>query len=245
MSPFVRFLRRRLERRGPYGLAFTLAFAAVAAALAGFVQVLDAVSDEEGLVHLDALAHSVLYDAFGRRTGLGLAVTWFGNNATLIVLILVAILGLVLGRRYWTAFRVAFASGAGGLVITGLKLIFARARPLEPIVPAEGYSFPSGHAFASTVFYGMMIYVVWSLTENRVARAAATIVGLFMVTAVGLSRVYLNVHFLTDVLAGWLAGGAWLVASLILVHVVETRTEAPKSGGQHPGLEAPPPSEAT
>ena len=219
----VRFLRRRLARGVPYGVGFTAAFVAVAALLWAFVGVVDAVAEGDDLARLDAGAHALLYDTFGASARLGLAVTWFGNNATLIAFVVLTALGLVLAKRYWAAFRVAFASGAGGLVVRGLKELFARARPTDQVIAATGYSFPSGHAFASTVFYGMLVYLVWRLTERTWARALAAVVGPLVILAVGLSRVYLNVHYLTDVVAGWLAGAAWLVAVLLVINVVETR----------------------
>lgn len=221
--PVVRFLRRRLARGVPYGLGFTLAFAAVVAAVWGFVEIVDAVAEAEDLARLDGAAHALLYDAFGASADLGRAVTWFGNSATIIAFVAVVVVALGLRRRYWAAFRVLFASGIGALVITGLKLFFSRERPLEQVIPATGYSFPSGHAFASTVFYGMMIYLTWRLTERGWLRALALVVFTALFVVVGLSRVYLNVHYLSDVMAGWLGGGAWLVASLLLVDVVETR----------------------
>ena len=219
----ARFLRRRLARGVPYGLGVTAAFVAVAALLWAFVGVVDAVAEGGDLARLDAGAHDLLYAAFGSSPRLGLAVTWFGNNATLVAFVVLTALGLVLAKRYWAAFRVAFASGAGGLVVRGLKELFHRARPTEGVIAATGYSFPSGHAFASTVFYGMLVYLVWRLTERTWARALAAVVGPLVILAVGLSRVYLNVHFLTDVVAGWLAGAAWLAAVLLVIHVVETR----------------------
>ena len=222
-SALVQFLRRRLARGVPYGLGFTAAFVAVAALVWAFAGVVGAVAEGDDLARLDAGAHGLLYDAFGASARLGLAVTWFGNNATLVALVVLTALGLVLARRYWAAFRVVLASGVGGLVVRGLKGVFARARPLDGVIAAEGYSFPSGHAFASTVFYGMAVYLVWRLTERRWARALAAVAGPLVIAAVGLSRVYLNVHYLTDVVAGWLAGAAWLVASLLVVDVVETR----------------------
>ena len=219
----VRFLRRRVSRGVPYGLATTLAFVAVAAALTGFFAVVDAVTEADDLARFDAGAHDILFQSLGASRRLGLAVTWFGNNTTLIAFVVLTALALVLTRRYWAAFRVAFASGVGGLVVRGLKLLFARDRPLDQVVQATGYSFPSGHAFASTVFYGMLIYLAFRLTERPGLRALAVVGGVLMIGAVGLSRVYLNVHYLTDVVGGWLAGSAWLGASLLLVDVVETR----------------------
>ena len=223
LHPALRFLRRRFALGVPYGLGFTLAFAVVVGAVWGFFGVVDAFTEDEALARFDGMAHDWIYGLFGASPRLGETVTWFGNNATLIGFVVLVALALVVAKRYWAAFRVVFASGVGGLVVLGLKSLFARDRPLDQVIPATGYSFPSGHAFASTVFYGMMVYLVWRLTDKAWARALAAVLGPLAFVAIGLSRVYLNVHYLTDVVGGWLAGGAWLVASLLLVDVVETR----------------------
>ena len=133
----------------------------------------------------------------------------------------------VLGMRLTEADSVTLQGmdlfAAGGLVVLGLKALFARDRPADQIIQATGFSFPSGHAFASTVFYGMMVYLVFRLTERTWARAMAVVIGPLMILSVGLSRVYLNVHYLSDVLGGWLAGATWLGACLLVIDVVETR----------------------
>ena len=224
--PFVRFFRRRFARGVPYGLGFTLAFLALCAALWGFVEIVEAVTIEHDLEHIDAVAHSAVYDFFGGNPSLGLAVTWFGNASTITVFTVLLTLGLAMAHRYWAAFRVAFASGAGAVVALGLKAFFARVRPIDQLVPAHGYSFPSGHAFASTVFYGMAVYLVWRMTERRWARLLALVLGPLLFLMVGLSRVYLNVHFITDVVGGWLSGLAWLGANILIVDIVESRTRS-------------------
>lgn len=226
LAPVLRFVRRRFARGVPYGLATTVAFAFVVAALWGFLRVVDSVTDGDDIARFDDRAHDLLYQTFGASEQLGLTVTWFGNNATLIAFVVLSALGLIVARRYWSAFRVVFASGLGGLVVLGLKALFARDRPMEQVISATGYSLPSGHAFASTVFYGMWVYLTFRLTDRVWVRALAAVVGPLVFIAVGLSRVYLNVHFLTDVVAGWLAGGAWLVASLLVIDLVETRTRS-------------------
>ena len=222
-SALTRFLRRRLARGVPYGLATTLAFAFVVAAVAGFFELIDLATDPDEVTRFDTTAHGVLFESLGASRPLGLAVTWFGNNATVIAFVTLTALALVLTRRYWSAFRVVFASAVGGLVVLGLKSLFARDRPLDQVVQATGYSFPSGHAFAATVFYGMLVYLAFRLTKSQGVRALAVALGVAVIGAVGVSRVYLNVHYPTDVVGGWLAGGAWLVASLLLVDLVEMR----------------------
>lgn len=172
---------------------------------------------------VDAGAHDALYNLIGPREALIAGVTFLGNNATIITFVVLVALGLVVAKRFGLAFRVVFASGLGGILVVTLKQIFQRARPVDQLLPAGGFSFPSGHAFAATVFYGMMVVLVWRLTDRRWARALAVILGPAMIGAVGLSRVYLNVHYLSDVLAGWAIGLAWLIASLLLIDTVERR----------------------
>ncbi len=224
--PLIRFIRRRFSRGVPYGLGFSLAFVAMCAALWGFVEIVEAVTVEKDLEHLDSVAHAAVYDFFGGNPQLGLAVTWFGNAATITGFTLLLTVGLLVARRYWAAFRVAFASGAGALVGLGLKAVFARVRPIDQLIPAHGYSFPSGHAFASTVFYGMAVYLVLRMSKARWAHVLALIIGPLMFLMVGLSRVYLNVHFITDVVGGWLSGFAWLGANILIVDIVESRTRS-------------------
>lgn len=226
MSEIGSFLRRRLNRGVPYGLGLTVAFGIVVVSVTAFALMASAFATGAELVALDRATHQLLYETFGASRDLGLAVTWFGNNATIIGFVVTTALVLLLRRQFWAAFRVVFASGIGGIVVLSLKSLFARVRPMEQIVEATGYSFPSGHTFASTVFYGMLIALAWRLSTRRWVRAIVTTVGLVLIVAVGASRVYLNVHYPTDVIAGWLAGSAWLFASLILVDVVETQTRS-------------------
>lgn len=164
---------------------------------------------------LDGAAHGVLFDAVGGAARVPLVqwITWLGNNDTLVAgVTLACVLGLVAGRPWWTV-RFLAASGLGGLVVRGLKAAFSRERPLEAVVEAAGWSFPSGHAFGAMVFYGLLVALVWVSTERRGVRAAAVAAGVLVVGAVGLSRVALGVHYPSDVAAGWAAGAAWLALS--------------------------------
>lgn len=196
---------------------------AISGLVAGVATFLGLASSMETQESIDAGAHDALYGWIGAREDLIAGVTFFGNNATIVTLVVLVSLGLVLRKRIGLALRVVFASGVGGILVVTLKQIFQRARPLDQIIAADGFSFPSGHAFAATVFYGMMVVLVWRLTDWRWARALAVALGPAIILAVGLSRVYLNVHYLSDVLAGWAIGLAWLLASLLLSDSIERR----------------------
>jgi len=95
-----------------------------------------------------------------------------------------------------------------------LKLWFERSRPIgEALTAAAGYSFPSGHAMVSTAFYGFMAFLLLNHNQNRWTGWAA--VGLCMlIFLIGFSRIYLNVHYTSDVLAGFLFGFICLISSI-------------------------------
>jgi undecaprenyl-diphosphatase len=99
----------------------------------------------------------------------------------------------------------------------GLKEIFARPRPdWSQVVPASHYSFPSGHAMNSMAFYSGLLLLIWMYTRNRAIRTAATCVIALLILLIGFSRLYLGVHFLTDILAGYCLGLAWSLGVYLL-----------------------------
>lgn len=114
------------------------------------------------------------------------------------------------------AARTVLVVPAGMLLNVGLKHAFARARPSheEPLVQIATYSFPSGHAVASTVFYGMLCVLVFAYVRSRGLRAAAVALAVSMVLLVCFSRVYLGAHFPSDVIAGVAVGTLCLVLFL-------------------------------
>lgn len=118
-----------------------------------------------------------------------------------------------------------------------LKVAVARARPdlLDPIVVEHGYSFPSGHAVLSMVAYGVVAVLVARLPLPRPARVAAITVLAVLVALIGLSRVWLGVHFPTDVLAGWAAG----IVVVALFSIVSRRV-SPAPGGEAAGADPGP-----
>jgi undecaprenyl-diphosphatase len=217
-----RFLAGTMHRAsslfGPHGaLILTLLFGAVLAACltALSAQVYEAVTEADGVAGLD---HPMLAAGKSLRSpGLDVLVTAYtdvGGTIGMPILAVAAAVVLSVQRRSWTPAILIVAAGAGSLLMTiaGKRLI-GRTRPdLTDAVPPYEYSasFPSGHSLNSIVIAGIVAYLVilrLKTTRARILTAAAAAV--FALT-MGLSRVYLGHHWLTDVLAAWTLGAAWL-----------------------------------
>jgi membrane-associated phospholipid phosphatase len=108
------------------------------------------------------------------------------------------------------------------LLMFCLKFIFHRDRPLTPLLDAaQGYSFPSGHALNSITFYGLIIFIVWQNEKNNFLKWLLTILLVLLIIFIGISRVYLRVHYASDVLAGFSVGLMWLLLSLWVLNKIE------------------------
>ena len=96
-----------------------------------------------------------------------------------------------------------------------LKLIFHRARPmLHRIVDANGFSFPSGHSMAAFSLYGVVAFLLWRHISTSYGRVMLILLSIVMIITIGVSRIYLGVHYPSDVLGGFLASGSWLAVSI-------------------------------
>jgi undecaprenyl-diphosphatase len=101
----------------------------------------------------------------------------------------------------------------------GLKAIFARTRPedIVPLIEQGGYAFPSGHSVTSMAFYGLLLFLVQTRMEDRKKANALSVVLILLIALIGPSRIYLGVHYPTDVLAGWAEGIFVATAVYLLV----------------------------
>ena len=138
-------------------------------------------------------------------------ITALGGGVVL-TLVVAIVAGFLLVQRLWlTALAVALASLTGGWAVDLIKGQVLRARPdLVPhLVDVHGYSFPSGHATSSAVVYLTLAALAGQVTPDRIARRYLLAVAVLLVGAIGCSRVYLGVHWPSDVLAGWSFGTLW------------------------------------
>lgn len=220
-------LRRIVKPGAPGGtlpplqlvLRFGLGLLAVAGAGVVFAEIADELSDGEAMGRFD----EALAAGLSRSLQLGELrafawVTHLGDAATLTALcVLVGVLLVLRGRR-GMALAWVLACAGGGLLNRFLKATFERVRPVHDhgFAVADGFSFPSGHTAGAVVVYGMLAYLLlrqlaprWHLTV-AVATAA-------LVFTIGFSRVMLQVHWASDVLAGFASGTAWLLTCVLMI----------------------------
>jgi membrane-associated phospholipid phosphatase len=184
--------------------------------------VYDAVAEHDGVAGLDQPA---LDQAISERTETNTRLlTWFTHLGGPIGMTIIASLITIVMVWRWrsrTPLILMLIAVAGSLTMTTVgKAVVGRARPplAEAVPPYEyAFSFPSGHALNSTVIAGMVVYLLARRLKTRWARVVAVIVAVGWAVAMGLSRVFLGHHWLTDVMFGWLLGAAWL-ALLITAH---------------------------
>jgi membrane-associated phospholipid phosphatase len=144
-------------------------------------------------------------------TTLAVVITEAGNTAAMAVLAsAVGIVAWRRGRRADAVFVVGAMAGAA-VLFRSLKILFDRHRPpvVSRLVEHTSESLPSGHATMSIVVIGSLVVLAWN-ARGAPARVAMVAAATAWVAAVGYTRIYLGVHWFSDVLAGWLVGGAWL-----------------------------------
>jgi undecaprenyl-diphosphatase len=146
-------------------------------------------------------------------TRVAFALSWIGSPATLVPVVGGA--GILLWKRRLRRDAVLLVAGMAGAAVldTVLKLHFRRVRPDVPwaFVTEHSFSFPSGHSAGAVVLYGVVTYLVWKHLRTAWQRIGVVAAALLIVAGIGASRVYLGVHYPTDVAAGYLVGLMWLV----------------------------------
>lgn len=158
-----------------------------------------------------------------RNNDLMLFFTFLGTHKFLIPanLTLIAYFLFIKKHRWYSIKVPAIALTSLGLMF-GLKYLFGRPRPDVPLIfHAEGLSFPSGHALFSISFYGLLIYIIYKMVEVQWLKWVLIILLFILSMIIGFSRVYLRVHYATDVIAGFCVGFLWLVFAIWLLNRME------------------------
>lgn len=149
--------------------------------------------------------------------------TFFGSHYFLIPANILLAIFFMFRRKSRYTLKVSAIALTSLLIMLGLKLLFHRERPLIPLLePARGLSFPSGHTFMSVCFYGLLMIIIWKEEKYKpVLKWMLLVLTLFFIVMIGFSRIYLHVHYFTDVLAGFCIGFSWLLISSYLLDQIK------------------------
>ena len=140
--------------------------------------------------------------------------------------------GIVTALLYWHFKNWRFAIETGIVLIfaslsnVALKRVINRARPdAEHLVSVETLSYPSGHAMSAMAFYGFLIYVVYNVKVKKWVKGVLIFFLVFLILSIGISRIYLGVHYPSDIAGGFIAGFIWVIFSIILFHIIDLITK--------------------
>ncbi len=222
-----------LQIKRPRDVRFWIAMLALVVGAAAFAVIAESIVTNAPILKHD-LQVSVWLHAHGNPalTAFLLAITQLHSTLGIAALALLAAFFLWRHRdRYWLL-SLALAVPGGLLLNDFLKHIYDRARPKwdDPLLSLTSQSFPSGHAAGATLFYGFLAtYMVWRM-KSPSARAIAVLACALMVVLVGFSRIYLGVHFLSDVLGAMSISTVWLVLCLVGVRAFAKHRSAAAAG---------------
>ena len=215
----IRFATHRLDPRQPWGLSATLAAAVIFVGLWFFLGVLQDLWAKDPLVALDIRIHnSVPLFRTPWLTSVMLVVTELGGATVLTLVCLgVSLLALASARQRLAATYV-FALGSAAIVSVTLKVIFGSQRPVDGIINVQEASFPSGHLLSGTVVYGLLAVLLLEGRGRPVLRALGVTLLLLVIVGIGLSRLYLGVHWPSDLLGSLAVALIVLAVSLFFLH---------------------------
>lgn len=207
-------------------LAFLLLVAGVAALIVFAVIAHEILGENEN--GLDNVVFTYLHNhvVTPQLTPLMKGVTFLGSSTFLLPsYILLILFYLYKGQtRRWL--EVLLIGGLGILLNYLMKLFYHRARPADPLIaPLQSFSFPSGHAMSAFIFYGLLTYLVWNTQLNRIYKMMVAVFLIMIALAVGFSRMYLRVHYPSDVIAGFCLGFAWICFAIWVIEKIKNKAK--------------------
>lgn len=178
------------------------------------------------LNHYDKLIiHFIQENRTQFLNNLMLSLTALGQGKVILTESLIATMLLLKLKKYHYLITLALSSAGGQFFVIFFKNLLQRQRPeiINALTQENTFSLPSGHSFTAIVFYGLILYLVYKNLKSTSLKIAVAVLGILLILAIGFSRIYLGVHWPSDVLAGYSLGMAWVVTTITLLKIQENR----------------------
>ena len=161
-----------------------------------------------------------------RLTAFMKALTYCASSRFLQVAYVFLVLSYLAAKDWKRAIEISVVGLGGFLVNYFMKLSFERTRPANPLVePLQNFSYPSGHATSGFIFYGLLVYLVWKSGIANIYKYIIAVVLILFSILIGFSRVYLRLHYASDVVAGFCIGFIWLLLCVWLMEYLKKKSE--------------------
>jgi membrane-associated phospholipid phosphatase len=217
------FLKDRLRVGKWHGPGLAVGVACFALSILSFAAIVYSLSEKGTFFHLDLKINaSVIREAHPGLTQSLETITSLGNIFLVVLVDVIVGVFLFIRKDWWRLLALFLAVAVGQAVLNALKVVFQRPRPKTDMY-VFSYSFPSGHVFSATVIYGLCIYLTFRFIKNAMVKWLVSAALTLLILLVGFSRVYLGVHWLSDVLAVYATGFAWLLFSIFFAKAVRDR----------------------
>lgn len=223
----------------PYFLTLMGALILVVLGINGFIELTDRMA-QNNLKNFD---DSVFDFIISRRTPFLTEyftfVTDLGDAQGYIIIIALSTLLSVFVFKKWKYFlQIVFVMAISSLSNLVLKRFINRARPdLEHLVTVESLSYPSGHAMAAMAFYGFVAYLFYKFKIRKAIKYPVIFILGALILSIGVSRIYLGVHYPSDIIGGFTAGAIWVIFCIILFNLIEVFRRDPKTLGSEDKIE--------
>lgn len=230
---FFGFIEKRLSSVNPYGLYFSIGFVLSAVAFFYFLALVQNILAKDPFIEADT---RIMNLAAALRSipaaKILLIFTYLGNWQFILSFSVIAAIFLILLKKKRKLVFFAAGIAGGELLYIIFKLLLHRARPDMgfSLILRNGYAFPSGHAMISLIFYGMIGYDFLRIVKRRWLKAFFSILTIIIIFLIGFSRIYLGVHWVSDVLAGWALGAAVLILLITFFNQQERFKPETKTG---------------
>ncbi|MAP80664.1 MAG: phosphatidic acid phosphatase [Aequorivita sp.] len=223
IAQFLRHTFRKDNPKLPYIITAIIAIIVVITGTNLFIELTEILKEDVLAQYDDDIAAFVLSFRSSVLTSYFIFVTHVGDVYGYIVMLIIAITATIIYFKNWkyilqTIFVLLLASISNVM----LKRFVNRARPDgEHLVVVETLSYPSGHAMSAMAFYGFLIYLLHRTQMNNLLKYTLTVLLLVLILSIGLSRIYLGVHYPSDIAGGYIAGLIWVFFCILLFNLAD------------------------